>query len=156
MNAAIGLSASAYGFGAGIFFFGYTAFEIPSNLLLVRFGARRWIARIAIAWGATSAAMMFVQGPWSFYALRLLLGVSEAGFFPGIIYYLTRWIPALRPRPHDCDVHDGPSHCRHHRWSAFRRLARRLRESADSTAGNGCSWRRACRPSSSAFWPLPC
>jgi MFS family permease len=94
MNAAIGLSPSAYGFGAGVFFFGYTAFEVPSNLWLYRVGARRWIARIAIAWGLVSAATMFVQGPWSFYALRLLLGLAEAGFFPGVIYYLTQWIPA--------------------------------------------------------------
>lgn len=93
MNDALGLSATAYGFGAGIFFVGYTVFEVPSNLLLVRFGARRWIARIAIAWGLASAAMMFAQGPVSFFLLRLLLGVAEAGFFPGIIYYLTRWVP---------------------------------------------------------------
>lgn len=94
MNAAVGLSAAAYGFGAGIFFFSYTAFEVPSNIILARVGARRWIARIMITWGAVSAAMMFTRGPLSFYALRFLLGLAEAGFFPGIIYYLTRWVPA--------------------------------------------------------------
>jgi ACS family tartrate transporter-like MFS transporter len=94
MNAALGFSAAVYGFGAGVFFVTYTLFEIPSNLLLERFGARRWIARIMISWGIVSAAMMFVQGPGSFYALRLLLGAGEAGFFPGVILYLTYWFPA--------------------------------------------------------------
>src|SRR5262249_6078656 len=94
MNAALGFSPEVYGFGAGIFFVGYTLFEIPSNLLLQRVGARIWIARIMITWGLISAGMMFVQGPRSFYALRLLLGIAEAGFFPGIILYLTYWFPA--------------------------------------------------------------
>jgi MFS transporter, ACS family, tartrate transporter len=94
MNAALGLSASAYGFGAGIFFVSYTLFEVPSNVVLARIGARVWIARIMITWGIVSSAMMFTQGPASFYALRFLLGAAEAGFFPGVIYYLTRWFPA--------------------------------------------------------------
>jgi ACS family tartrate transporter-like MFS transporter len=94
MNADLGFSPAVYGFGAGIFFLSYTLFEIPSNLLLLRFGARVWIARIMISWGLVSAAMMFVTGPLSFYALRLLLGLGEAGFFPGIILYLTYWFPA--------------------------------------------------------------
>lgn len=93
MNAALGLSAAAYGFGAGIFFFSYTAFEVPSNIILARVGARRWIARIMITWGLVSALTMFVQGPRSFYGFRFLLGLAEAGFFPGIIYYLTQWVP---------------------------------------------------------------
>ncbi len=93
MNADLGLSDTAYGLGAGIFFIGYGLCEIPSNLLLVRFGARIWIARIMITWGLISAGMMFVQGPWSFYVLRFLLGVAEAGFLPGIIYYLSHWFP---------------------------------------------------------------
>lgn len=94
MNAALGLSSAVYGLGAGIFFLSYTAFEIPSNLILARVGARRWIARIMVTWGLVSAATMLVTGPVSFYALRFLLGAAEAGFFPGIIYYLTRWVPA--------------------------------------------------------------
>lgn len=94
MNAALGFSAAVYGFGAGIFFVSYTAFEIPSNIILARVGARRWIARIMISWGLISAAMMFVRDASTFYALRFLLGAAEAGFFPGIIYYLTRWVPA--------------------------------------------------------------
>jgi len=93
MNAALGFSATVYGFGAGIFFLGYTVFEIPSNLILARVGARVWIARIMITWGIVSAATLFVRGATEFYALRFLLGVAEAGFFPGIIYYLTCWFP---------------------------------------------------------------
>src|SRR5262249_35356030 len=94
MNAALGLSASAYGLGAGIFFLGYVLFEIPSNVILARVGARRWIARIMISWGLVSSAMMLAAGARSFFALRFLLGLAEAGFFPGVIYYLTRWFPA--------------------------------------------------------------
>ena len=94
MNADIGLSASAFGLGAGIFFIGYFLFEIPSNLILQRVGARRWIARIMLTWGVISMAMAFVTGPASFLAMRFLLGVAEAGFFPGIILYLTYWFPA--------------------------------------------------------------
>jgi len=94
MNAALGLSATAYAAGAGIFFLSYTLLEVPSNIVLARLGARLWIARIMITWGIVSAAMMFARGPISFYVLRFLLGAAEAGFFPGVIYYLTRWFPA--------------------------------------------------------------
>ncbi len=94
MNAALGFSATVYGFGAGIFFLGYVVFEIPSNLILVRVGARVWIARIMITWGLVSAATLLVRGVAEFYTLRFLLGVAEAGFFPGIIYYLTQWFPS--------------------------------------------------------------
>jgi len=95
MNRDLGLSASQYGFGAGIFFLAYFIFEVPSNLLLERFGARKWIARIMFTWGVISGAMAFVGGPTSFYILRVLLGVAESGFFPGIIFYLTLWFPAV-------------------------------------------------------------
>lgn len=95
MNRDLGLSASQYGFGAGIFFIAYFLFEVPSNLLLERFGARKWIARIMFTWGVISGAMAFVGGPTSFYILRALLGVAESGFFPGIIFYLTLWFPAV-------------------------------------------------------------
>lgn len=94
MNADLDFSAAVYGFGAGIFFVGYALFEVPSNLILVRVGARLWIARIMLTWGIVSVAMMFVSGPVSFYVLRFLLGVAEAGFLPGIIYYLGNWFPA--------------------------------------------------------------
>jgi ACS family tartrate transporter-like MFS transporter len=94
MNKDIGLSPAVYGFGAGIFFWGYFLFEVPSNIILHKVGARIWIARVMITWGLVSAAMAFVQGPTSFYALRFLLGVADAGFFPGIILYLSYWFPA--------------------------------------------------------------
>src|SRR5689334_3689131 len=93
MNAELGISEAAYGFGAGIFFVGYALFEVPSNLILARVGARRWIARIMVTWGLVSVAMMFVRGEMSFYLLRFALGVAEAGFLPGIIYYLSNWFP---------------------------------------------------------------
>jgi MFS transporter, ACS family, tartrate transporter len=90
----LGLSDWAYGVGGGLFFFGYFLFEIPSNLLLQRMGARVWIARIMIVWGFVSMATIFVSDEWSFYISRILLGLAEAGFFPGVILYLTYWIPA--------------------------------------------------------------
>ncbi|WP_227245198.1 MFS transporter [Paraburkholderia caribensis] len=92
----LGMSDAVYGLGAGIFFVGYLMFEVPSNLILLKVGARRWIARIMVTWGAISAAMMFVSTPTQFYVVRFLLGVAEAGFFPAILLYLTYWFPAGR------------------------------------------------------------
>ena len=103
MNKDLGLSSSAFGFGAGIFFIAYFFFEVPSNLLLEKFGARRWIARIMFTWGILAGAMAFIPGisrltglsaAHVFYTLRVLLGIAEAGFFPGIIFLLTLWFPA--------------------------------------------------------------
>src|SRR4030081_153915 len=103
MNQDLGLSQTAFGFGAGIFFIAYFIFEVPSNLMLERFGARKWIARIMLSWGILSGAMAFIPtiaratglgNEYSFYLLRVLLGVAEAGFFPGIIFYLTLWFPS--------------------------------------------------------------
>ena len=94
MNKDLGLSPYVFGLGAGFFFLGYFLFEVPSNLALEKFGARRWIARIMISWGLMAAAMALVRGPASFLAVRFLLGVTEAGFFPGIVLYLTYWYPA--------------------------------------------------------------
>jgi MFS family permease len=88
------LSNTVYGTGAGIFFLGSAIFDLPSNLMLIKLGPRRWIARIMISWGILATAMMFVRGPISFYVLRFLLGVCEAGFFPGMILYLTYWFPS--------------------------------------------------------------
>jgi ACS family tartrate transporter-like MFS transporter len=96
MNADLGFSPSVFGFGAGIFFLGYMLFQVPANLMLVRLGARRWVFTILIVWGAISAACAFVQGPLSFYVLRFLLGVAEAGLFPGVVLYLTYWFPQER------------------------------------------------------------
>jgi ACS family tartrate transporter-like MFS transporter len=94
MNQQIGLTATQFGFGAGVFFVGYCLLEIPSNIALYRVGARRWLSRIMISWGLASAATSFAVGPNSFYALRLLLGVAEAGFFPGVAFYLGTWFPS--------------------------------------------------------------
>src|SRR3954465_13563779 len=103
MNQDLGLSQTAFGFGAGIFFIAYFIFEVPSNLLLERFGARKWIARIMLSWGLLSGLMAFIPNiaraaglgnEYSFYIIRFLLGAAEAGFFPGIIFYLTLWFPS--------------------------------------------------------------
>ena len=91
-----GLSTAAYAFGAGLFFIGYAVFEVPSNLIMHRVGARWWMARIMITWGIVAALFMFTTGPTMFYVLRFLLGVAEAGFFPGVILYLTYWFPRRR------------------------------------------------------------
>src|SRR6185312_9697502 len=93
MNQAIGLSASEFGWGAGMMFFSYCVLEVPSNIAMYHFGARRWLARIMITWGLAAAATAFAVGPLSFYVLRFLLGVFEAGFFPGVIWYISIWFP---------------------------------------------------------------
>ena len=104
MNAALNLNASMFGLGAGLFFIAYFLLELPSNLALDRFGARRWIARIMITWGVISAAFAFIphisrttglSTEHTFYVLRFLLGMAEAGFFPGVIFYLTLWFPSV-------------------------------------------------------------
>ena len=93
MNSDLRFSSAAFGFGSGVFFFGYCLFEVPSNLVLHRVGARLWISRIMISWGAISATMMLVRTTPTFYVLRFLLGAAEAGFFPGVVYYLSHWYP---------------------------------------------------------------
>jgi ACS family tartrate transporter-like MFS transporter len=94
MNKDLGFSATVYGLGGGLFFLSYALLEVPSNLMLVRFGARRWIARIMLTWGLIAAGMMFVRTPMQFYIMRFLLGATEAGFFPGVVFYLMNWFPA--------------------------------------------------------------
>jgi MFS transporter, ACS family, tartrate transporter len=94
MNKALGLTPAMYGLGGGLFFIGYILVQVPSNLLLLRVGARKWIARVVIAWGVVSLCSTFVVGPYSFYAMRFLLGVAESGFFPGMLLYLSLWFPA--------------------------------------------------------------
>ncbi|GAA0296959.1 MFS transporter [Kineococcus aurantiacus] len=96
LEVSIGLSAAAYAFGAGLFFVGYAVFEVPSNLIMHKVGARWWMARIMVTWGLIATAFMFVQGETMFYVLRFLLGVAEAGFFPGVLLYLTYWFPESR------------------------------------------------------------
>ncbi len=96
MAGELGFSDAVYGLGAGMFFIGYFFFEVPSNIILHRVGARTWIARIMVTWGVISGGMMFIQTEMQFYVMRFLLGVAEAGFFPGIILYLTYWYPSAR------------------------------------------------------------
>ena len=91
----LGIGAAAYGFGAGLFFIGYALFEVPSNMLLQKVGARIWLTRIMFTWGIVATMMAFIQNETHFYILRFLLGVAEAGFFPGVIYYFTRWLPGV-------------------------------------------------------------
>ncbi|MFZ2469684.1 MAG: MFS transporter, partial [Parvibaculum sedimenti] len=94
MNADLGFSPAVFGWGVGIFFIGYFIFEIPSNVVIEKVGARLWICRIMLTWGLISGAMAFISSETSFYALRFLLGAAEAGFAPGMILYLTYWFPA--------------------------------------------------------------
>jgi ACS family tartrate transporter-like MFS transporter len=99
MRQDLSISDAAFGIAGGIFFLGYFVFEVPSNVILARVGARAWIFRIMITWGLVSMATAFARGPYSLYALRFLLGIAEAGFFPGVVYYLTHWFPsAMRGR----------------------------------------------------------
>jgi MFS transporter, ACS family, tartrate transporter len=109
MNQDLGFSAAVYGFGAGVFYLGYVLFEIPSNLILARVGARVWIARIMISWGVLSGAMAFVHSATAFYIVRFLIGASEAGLIPGVLYYLGNWFPAKeRARPMALFFSAGP------------------------------------------------
>ena len=96
MGQDLGFSETVFGLGAGIFFAGYFLFELPSNLLMNKIGARVWIARIMITWGLISAAFIYVSSPTEFYCMRFLLGLAEAGFYPGVILYMTYWFPAHR------------------------------------------------------------
>jgi len=93
MQTDLGIGAAAYGLGSGLFFVGYALFEVPSNVLMARFGARAWLTRIMFTWGLVAGAMAFTWNDTSFYVMRFLLGVAEAGFFPGVVYYLTQWLP---------------------------------------------------------------
>ena len=95
MNKDLGFSASVFGFGSGILFLSYMLCETPSNAFLAHVGARKWLARIMVSWGIIASCMMFVTGEYSFYTIRVFLGAAEAGFFPGIIYYLTMWFPGI-------------------------------------------------------------
>ena len=119
-NVDYGISASAYALGAGLFFAGYAIFEIPSNIMLHKVGASWWLARIMVSWGIVSACFMFVNGATSFYILRVLLGIAEAGFFPGVILFLTYWVPAQSPQPGPRHLLHGHRPRRHHRQPALR------------------------------------
>ena len=98
MNHDLGFGAAAYGFGAGVFFLGYALLEIPSNLLMLRVGARRWLARIGMTWGLIACSMVWIRTPTQFYVVRFALGVAEAGLIPGVMFYLSGWFPEYYPR----------------------------------------------------------
>ena len=118
MKAQLHFSDTVYGLGAGIFFLGSSLFDVPSNLLLQRFGPRRWMARIMISWGIIATCMMLVRTPLSFYSMRLLLGIAEAGFFPGMIFYLTYWVPVAGAGARRGPLHDRDSGGRRRRRAA--------------------------------------
>ena len=123
MNKDLGFSPAVFGLGAGIFFLGYFLFEVPSNLILNKVGARLWIARVMITWGIISAIFAFIRGETSFLILRFLLGVAEAGFFPGIILYLRFLVPCALPRRSGFPVHGCCSRIGSSWLAAFERLA---------------------------------
>ena len=142
LEADVGIGAAAYGLGAGIFFLSYALLEVPSNLVMHKVGPRRWIARIAVTWGALCAAMMFVQGETSFYVLRFLLGAAEAGLYPALMYIVTVWfaqsqrvtmVGVIYLAVCVALVLGGPI------GGALMELA----GAATCTGGSGCSWSRA-------------
>ena len=152
MNADLSFSATVYGFGAGIFFIGYALFEVPSNLILARVGARLWIARIMITWGILSVAMMFVEGPLSFYVLRFLLGVAEAGFLARHHLLPRQLVPREGSSARGVVVHARDSALDRRRRSARGNHSSSSTVGTGSRAGSGCSCSRDCRPSCSASW----
>ncbi len=151
MNQDLGFSPTVFGLGAGIFFLGYFLFEVPSNLILHKVGARIWIARVMITWGFVSGCMAFVQGTTSFYILRFLLGVAEAGFFPGIILYLSYWFPAAR-RAQVTAIFMAAAPCRQHWDRRFRPHCWRCMASLATPAGSGCLYWKLCRRWCSVLW----
>jgi hypothetical protein len=150
LQSSLSLSDTAYGLGAGLFSVGYVLFEVPSNMMLYKVGARRWIARIMVSWGIATALMALVQTEWQFYALRFVIGAMEAGFAPGVLYFLTcgSRAPSAAASPRCCS---WPR--RFPAWSARRPPAwcwRTWTACWACRAGTGCSWSAACRASSSA------
>ena len=137
MNRDLGLDPAMYGMAAGAFFWGYVLFEVPSNIILERLGARLWIARIMVTWGIVSGINAFATGPYSFMVIRFLLGLAEAGLFPGFVLYFTDWFPDA----HRARINSGlPWPCRS-RW----RAAPRCRpHSSASTACSACAAGRSC------------
>jgi hypothetical protein len=155
-QASTAVSNAAYAFGASVFFVGYAILEVPSNLLLTRFGARIWLARIMITWGLVSAAMFLIQGETSFYLLRMLLGVAEAGFFPGVIFYMTQFYPsAYRARDgvvlyrRTDQFHSGRTCVR---TALVARWSLRPRRMAMAVSGRGLA--RVCRRRRCAILPV--
>ncbi len=130
-------SEAVYGLGAGIFFIGYFLCEVPSNIVLHKVGARRWIARIMITWGILSGCFAFVETEWQFYTLRFLLGVAEAGLAPGLLLYLTYWFPSYRKGPYDCAV----VYCNSHFWNDLGPLSGLIMDQMNNVQGwHGWQW----------------
>ena len=150
MNQDLGFSNAVFGFGAGLFFLGYFLAEIPSNLILNKIGARRWIARILITWGIISGLTAFVWNDWSFYGIRFLLGLAEAGFYPGGGAVPDLVVPLLLSHPDDGDLPVGQRDLAVHRAADRRAAAAHGRHRWGCTAGSGCSSSRRCRRSSCA------
>ena len=123
MNKDLGIDPSAFGLAAGIFFLGYVLFEVPSNVILHRVSANIWLARIMLTWGAVVTAMAFVNGVTGLYVMRFLLGVAEAGFIPGITFYILLWVPFKSAGAIDRDVDTGNAVCRNRRRAARRPAA---------------------------------
>ena len=144
------LTDFAFGLAGGLYFAGQLLFDLPSNLLLGKVGPRLWIARIMISWGLIASLMMFVRGAHSFYWMRLLLGISEAGFFPGMILYLTYWFPSQERAKAVAKFMTATSIAGVRRRRARTRPAQARRHLRPGWAGNGSSSSKACPPSSSA------
>jgi ACS family tartrate transporter-like MFS transporter len=149
MNKDLGLDAATFGFAAGIFFWGYFLFEVPSNIILEKLGARIWIARIMVTWGLLSGATAFCTGPYSFMTVRFLLGLAEAGFYPGLVLFFTYWFPDR----HRARIVSGFTLA----LPVAVRSARRSRPGSwnstacwASPAGNGCTWSKQSPRSFSA------
>ena len=151
-QASVGVSDAAYALGAGLFFVTYAALEVPSNLIMHRVGARLWMARIMVTWGLISAATMFVKGEISFYAVRLLLGAAEAGFFPGVILYLTYWF-THDSRERLTGFFTSVPHLPSFSAVPFPACFWNFMDLLDWRAGNGCLWSKDCWPASSAYGP---
>ena len=146
----LGFTNAVFGFGAGLFFLGYFLAEIPSNLILNKVGARRWIARILITWGIIAALTGFVWDEWSFYGNRVLLGLAEAGFYPGVVLYLTWWFPSYYRTRMMAHLPVGQRDLAVHRAADRRAVAAHARVGWACRAGSGCSSSRDCRRSSCA------
>ncbi len=150
MNRDLHFSSTVYGFGAGLFFLSYAVCEVPSNLALYRFGARRWLSRIMLTWGLIAMGMLFVRTPMQFYIARFLLGVAEAGFFPGVIFYLMQWFPPAPPRPRRQPLLHLTSAQQASSWEPSPGRSSASTVAPTSPDGNGSSWSKEFRPSCSA------
>ena len=149
MNRDLGISPIAYGNSGSLLFFGYMLFQVPAVLILERFGARRTVFWILLIWGAVSASNALVQGEASLYLVRFLLGVAEAGFFPGMVFYLTLWFPGAYRARVNAYFYSGISARLHHRRTALKLHSPNGRDRRPFAVGSGCSSSKGCLPASS-------